>query len=195
MNHPYKGVINLAEETNGNSGTQGQPEGGSRLFSQEEVNDIISKRVNELNETKQKAIDDAVAKALKKQADKQRIEALEGEEKLKAEYQARLDEIEAERKAQQEQLLTAQRALSISKAEAQLASLNLPPEFAVNLLGKDDKETTKLIQDFNSKINELVASKVNDSLARGTPRINTNGDGQAKTGWQAEIDRAFAKKY
>ena len=149
----------------------GSPEvpGEVKTFTQEELNNIISERVNELNASRQKAIDDAVKKALKAASEQQRIESLQGEERLKAEYQSRLDSIEAERAAQAEQLRIATRQLAISKAEAQLASLNLPTEFAVNLLGDDDKQTAKNIQIFNSRVNELVTSKVNESLARGPP--------------------------
>lgn len=161
----------MAGESNDNSGTPNQTE--EITFTPEQqtrINEIVSARVNEANAGKQKAIDDAVAKALQKQAEKQRIESLQGEERLKAEYQAELDRIEADRKAQMEQLQTAQHELAISKAEAQLAGLGLPTEFASNLLGKDDKETSKNIQTFNTKVNELVTAKVNESLARGPPK-------------------------
>ena len=159
----------MAEESNDNSGTQPITE-EIKEYTKSDVNRIVSDRVNELNARKEKAIDEAVQKALKDAAQKQRIESLQGEERIKAEYQAQLDKITAEREAQEEELRTAQRDLAISKAEAQLAGLNLPTEFAINLLGKDDKETTKNIQAFNTKINELVTAKVSESLARGTPK-------------------------
>lgn len=184
----------MAEEPNGKSGTPGNPEEVTFTAEQQErVNAIVAKRVNEANEGKQRAIDEAVRAALKSEAEKQRIASLQGEEKIKAEFQARLDEIEAERKAQAERLAAAERDLAISKAEAQLAGLGLPPEFAVNLLGRDDKETTTNIQAFNAKVNELVANKVNDSLARGSPKIG--GEGAAQESWKQEIDRAFKKDY
>ena len=184
----------MGEESHDNSNPQTDKKTEEvKQFTQTEVNEMISKRVNEINASKQKAIDDAVAKEVKKLQDKQRIASLEGEERLKAEYQQKLDEIEAQRKAQAEQLATAQRDLAISKAQASLASLDLPPDFAENLIGKDDAETEKNIQAFNSKVNELVAKKVNESIARNTPRVGTNG--VTAPSWQEGIDRAFAKQY
>ena len=184
----------MVEESHDNSNTQTKTseEVTFTAEQQEKVNSIIQQRVNEINAGKQKAIDDAVAKALKDQANRQRIASLEGEEKLKAEYQAKLEEVENERKAQAEELATAQRALAISKAEAQLASHNLPTEFAINLLGEDDKATAKNIETFNTKINALVTAKVNESLARGAPK--TSADASGSPTWKQEIDAAFASK-
>jgi len=159
----------MAEDNNGSSNTHSSDEVTFTPEQQERVNSIVQQRVNEINAGRQKAIDDAVAKALKDQASKARIASLEGEEKLKAEYQSKLEEIENERKEQAEQLAEAQRALAISKAEAQLAGLGLPAEFATNLLGADDKATQKNIETFNARVNALVTAKVSEALARGPP--------------------------
>lgn len=179
----------MADESKDYSGSPANPQGEVKTFTQEELNTIISERVNALNASHQKAMDEAVKKALKEQSDKARIESLQGEEKVKAEYQAKLDAIEADRVAKEKELMEATRALAISKAEAQLASLGLPTEFAVNLLGEDDKTTQKNIQTFNTKVNELVTAKVNESLARGGPQIGTVKPAQNA---MAEIDRAMA---
>lgn len=181
----------MADESHDNSGTPSKTSGEVTFTAeqQERINAIVAERVNKANEGKQKAIDEAVAQALKAQADKTRIESLQGEERIKAEYQAKLDAAEADRKAQSDRLAAAERDLAISKAQAQLAALNLPPEFAVNLLGADDKETAKNIQAFNAKVSELVAAKVNDSLARGTPKLG--GAGAGGEDWKAQIDAAM----
>jgi len=178
----------LADESKDYSGSP-EPQGEVKTFTQEELNNIISERVNAVNASRQKAIDDAVKKALKDASEQQRIQSLQGEERLKAEYEARLTSIEAERAKQEAELREANKALAISKAEAQLASLNLPTEFAVNLLGADDKETAKNIQTFNSKVNEFITAKVNESLARGGPQI---GAAQTVPNAMAEIDKAMA---
>lgn len=184
----------MADESHDNSGTPSKA--GEVTFTpeqQEKLNAIVSERVNEVRKAQEKATADAVAKALKDQAEKTRIESLQGEERIKAEYQAKLDQAEADRKAQSDRLAAAERDLAISKAQAQLAALDLPPDFAVNLLGSDDKETARNIQAFNAKVSELVAAKVNDSLARGAPKIG--GEGAAQETWKQEIDRAFKKGY
>jgi len=161
----------MVEESHDNSNTQSKTteEVTFTPEQQEKVNSILQQRINEINAGKQKAIDDAVDKALRDQANKQRIASLEGEEKLKAEYQAKLEEVESERKAQAEELASAQRALALSKAEAQLASHNLPTDFAANLLGEDDETTSRNIETFNTKVNALVTAKVSEALARGPP--------------------------
>jgi len=159
-------------------------------FTQEEVDRMISERVNRENAGRQKAIDEAVAKALKDAENKQRIASLQGEEKLKAEYQARIDEIEAQSKAAQEKLASTQRDLAISKAQANLAELGLPVDFAPNMLGASDEDTAKNIAAFNAKINALVTEKVNESLARGAPKTNTNGN-VAGDAWKSQMRDAM----
>jgi len=174
----------LADESKDYSGSP-EPQGEVKTFTQEDVNNIVA----EVKAKKQRQIDEAVEKALKDASERQRIESLQGEERLKAEYEAKLNSVEAERAKREEELRIATRELAISKAEAQLASLNLPTEFAVNLLGEDDKQTAKNIQTFNSKVNEFITAKVNESLARGGPQI---GAAQTVPNAMAEIDKAMA---
>jgi len=174
----------LADESKDYSGSP-EPQGEVKTFTQEDVNNIVA----EVKAKKQRQIDEAVEKALKDASERQRIESLQGEERLKAEYEAKLNSVEAERAKREEELRIATRELAISKAEAQLASLNLPTEFAVNLLGEDDKETARNIQTFNTKVNEFITAKVNESLARGGPQI---GAAQTVPNAMAEIDKAMA---
>ena len=174
----------MADESKDYSGSP-EPQGEVKTFTQEDVNNIVA----EVKAKKQRQIDEAVEKALKDASERQRIESLQGEERLKAEYEAKLNSVEAERAKREEELRIATRELAISKAEAQLASLNLPTEFAVNLLGEDDKQTAKNIQTFNSKVNEFITAKVNESLARGGPQI---GAAQTVPNAMAEIDKAMA---
>lgn len=182
----------MAEEIKDDSGISKDGEvkqSVPKTYTTEEVNDIVSGRVNELKAKQDKAIEDAVKKALKEQSERQRIESLQGEERLKAEYQAQLESLQAERTAQAEQLKAANLALAISKAEAQLASLGLPTEFADKMIGANDRETAKNIETFNAKVNELVTAKVNDSLARGGPQIGTVKTDASQF---AEIDKAMS---
>ena len=88
---------------------------------------------------------------------------------MKAEFQKELSKAQKTVDTTSQQLANVQRELAVTKAQAQLAALDLPTEFASNFLGKDDAETTQNIQGFSAKVNELVAAKVNESLARGPP--------------------------
>lgn len=139
-------------------------------FTQEDMDRVLAERLIDEKERRARAIEKAVAEALHKREEELRIQSLEGEDRLKAEAQAKIDAVQAEQAKTAELLASTQRALAISKAEAQLAGLGLPTQFAPNLLGADDKETAKNIATFSTSINELVTAKVNESLARGAPR-------------------------
>lgn len=176
----------MAEDTHDDSGTPTQE---AKVFTQAELDEKIQARVEREKAGRQKAIDDAVAKALKEQAEKSRIESLQGEERIKAEYQAELARIDAERKASAEQLASAQRELAVSKAQGQLAGMGYPTDFAENLLGKDDAETSRNIQAFDKAVKALVTEKVNEAVARGTPAIGNSAT--ATPSWQNEIAKAM----
>jgi hypothetical protein len=156
----------MAEEQNN---VQDTPTSEAK-FTQEDVDRILQERLTDEKSRRERAIEKAVAEALHKRDEEQRIQTLQGEDRLKAEAQARIDAIQAEQAKTAELLASTQRELAISKAEAQLAGLGLPTQFAPNLLGADDKETSKNIAEFSGTINELVTAKVNESLARGAPR-------------------------
>ena len=180
----------MADESHDNSGT---PETeGVKQFTQEDLNKIVSERVNEVNSNKQKAIDEAVAKAKAEWDEAQKIASLTGQEKLEAEFNAKLKEAKKDRDSLNSELRKVQTELAISKAQAQLAGLDLPTEFAVNLLGKDDAETTQNIQAFDAKVKELVTKKVNESIARVTPKVG--GDVRPTDEMQSQIAKVMGIK-
>jgi len=174
----------LAEDIHDDSGTPQE----AKVFTQAELDEKIQARVEREKAGRQKAIDDAVAKALKEQAERSRIESLQGEERIKAEYQAELERIDAERKASAEQLASAQRELAVSKAQGQLAGMGYPVDFAENLLGKNDAETASNIQSFDKAVKAMIAEKVNEAVARGTPKINSN---EVASSWKNEMADAM----
>jgi len=163
----------MAEPINDDSGTPKTED--VTTFTQEDVNKIVSERVNKLKATQQREIDDAVAKAKAEWDEQRKIEALTGEQKIQAEYDAKVAKAEKERKNLAEELSKAKSELALSKAQAQLASLGLPPDFAPYVVGESDEQTSQNVQMLDAKIQELVAQKVNESLSRGTPRMNGEG--------------------
>lgn len=170
----------MAEDSYDNSGTPKKED--VKLFTQEDVNKYVSERVNEINAKNQKAIEemraqhDADTQALLEKAkaeweEAKRMESLTGQEKMQAEYNAKLTKAQKEQDSLNKELQKIQTELAISKAQAQLASLNLPPQFADKMIGKDDAETSQNIQAFDAMVKELVAKMVNENVARGTPKL------------------------
>lgn len=129
-----------------------------KKFSQRDLDELISKR---LKEQEARHARDADKKA-KQDEEAKRIAALEGEERLKAEWSAKL-------KAKEEELNEANRNLALSRTEAKLSSAGLPSELASSVIGKDDDETDANIARLSKLINDQVAAKVSEGLNHGTP--------------------------
>ena len=178
----------MAEQINDASGTPKNSE-DVKTFTQEEVNNMISERVNRLNATKQKDLEDALAKARAEWEESKKIESLSGQEKMQAEFDAKLTKARKDQETLNKELAEARTALAVSKAQAQLASLDLPTEFAERFIGENDEQTSKNIQLFDAKVKELVAKKVNESISRGSPRLGTNDNKEPD--WQAQIKAAM----
>lgn len=150
----------------------GSPNEDGKTFTQDDVNNIIAERLKKAEASRDKAIQDALAKAKAEWEEANRISSLQGEEKLKAEYQAQLAKIEQEKKELEAKNADTAKRLAIADAQRQLASLGLPTEFAENMLGKDETETAMKIKVFSEAINKKVAEDVNNHLARGAPASN-----------------------
>lgn len=137
-----------------------------KQFSQADVDAIVQKRLEREQSQRQKAIEDALAQ----DREKRRIAALEGEEKVKAEYEAKLAEVRKAQDERDEAYRQVAHELAVTKAQAKLATLGLPPELANNVIGEDDKATDRNISALNKAVNDLVAKRVNEGLNHGTPR-------------------------
>lgn len=176
----------MAEPIKDDSGTPETPKEDVKTFTQEEVNNLISERVNRLNASKQKDLEEALNKARTEWEEKQKMESLSGQEKLQAE----LKKAQKDQESLNKELNEARLQLAISKAEAQLAALDLPTEFADKFIGENDEQTSKNIQLFDAKVKELVAQKVNESIARGSPKLGTT-EAQTTPDWQKQIADAM----
>lgn len=159
------------------------PESGEAKFTQDDLNRIIDERLKRAEASKAKAVEDA----LKEERERQRIAGLEGEEKLKAQYEAKLAEIAKAQETRDAELAQARRDLAVTKAEAKLASLGLPVELASNLIGEDDKATERNIAALQKSVNDLVTKKVSEGLNHGAPRAG--GIADSKSDMEAEFRR------
>ena len=156
---------------------------GEARFTQDDLNRIIDERLKRAEAQKTKAVEDA----LKEERERQRIAGLEGEEKLKAQYEAKLAEIAKAQETKDAELAQARRDLAVTKAEAKLASLGLPVELASNLIGEDDKATERNIVALQKSVNDLVTKKVSEGLNHGAPRAG--GIADSKSDMEAEFRR------
>jgi len=168
----------MVEEQNENPGNPEPKDTGGKLYTEEEVkakiNESVQARVNRLNAQTDEKIAAAVAAAVEEERERIRTEHLEGEDKLKATYEGKLKKQTAEMEKTAEALKQARAELSKSRAEAQLASLELPVELAPYVIGEDDDKTAENIKVLSDAYNAAVAKGVSDAIARGTPKLSTN---------------------
>lgn len=172
-----------------NSDNSGASDSGEeKRFTQAELDAKISERLARAKATQDKAIEEAVKKAVEDEREKQRIAGLDGIEKAKAEYDAKVSKIEEANAKLQSQLAESNRNNAILRAQTALASQNLPVSFADKVIGSNDEETAANIAELSKAFTAAVEAEVGKSLHRGTPP--TGGQQASKTDVEgAELDR------
>ena len=138
-----------------------------KTFTQEEVDKMIQKRLS--RERK-----DIEAKIEAERAEAERLAKMSEAEKQQALFKKQVAEFEATKRAfEQEKLL--------NETSKQLASKNLPIEFAEMLKAQDAESTFENIKIFEAKFNEAVEKLVNERLKGKTPKAQTGAvDGVTK---------------
>ncbi len=130
-----------------------------KTFTQEEVDKIIAKRL-----AREKKDIEAKIEAERREAEE--LAKLSEAEKQKKLFEKQVAEFEATKKAfEQEKLL--------NETSKQLASKNLPIEFAEMLKAQDAESTFENIKIFEAKFNEAVEKLVNERLKGKTPKAQT----------------------
>ena len=130
-----------------------------KTFTQEEVDKIVNKRL--ARERK-----DIEAKIEAERAEAERLAKMSEAEKQQALFKKQVAEFEATKRAfEQEKLL--------NETSKQLASKNLPIEFAEMLKAQDAESTFENIKIFEAKFNEAVERLVNERLKGKTPKALT----------------------
>ena len=130
-----------------------------KTFTQEEVDKIVNKRL--ARERK-----DIEAKIEAERAEAERLAKMSEAEKQQALFKKQVAEFEATKRAfEQEKLL--------NETSKQLASKNLPIEFAEMLKAEDAESTFENIKIFEAKFNEAVEKLVNERLRGNTPKAQT----------------------
>ena len=130
-----------------------------KTFAQEEVDKMISKRL---------------------QRERKDIEAKIEKERLEAEELAKLSEADRQRKLFEKQVAEFEETKKafeneklLNETSKQLASKNLPIEFAEMLKGTDAETTFENIKVFEEKFNAALEVKVNERLRGNVPKTGT----------------------
>ena len=131
-----------------------------KTFTQEEVNEMISKRL----QRERKDIK-AQIEAERKQAEE--LAKLSEQEKASKLLELKEKELNDKIKAFENEKL-------LNETSKQLASKNLPIEFAEMLKGNDAEKTFENIQLFEAKFNEAVEKVVTERLRGNVPKTTTS---------------------
>ena len=141
------------------TGDEPKPESKEKTFTQAEVEKMIQERLNRE----------------KRAAEKQKeIDSLEGEAKLKAQFDSQMEQMRSERDE-------AQKALRIAKAGVELSKLGFSPDFASMMIGEDDEATKKNIDNLAEMVNKQVQEIVASKMKKGAPPVpeGAPSEGQA----------------
>ena len=147
----------------------------AKTFTQEEVNELLKgyKSQDEINDIVNKRL------ARERKDIKAQIEA----EVKQAEELAKLSEqekasklLEIKEKELEEKIKAFEHERLLNETSKQLASKNLPIEFAEMLKGNDAEKTFENIQLFEAKFNEAVEKVVTERLRGNVPKTTTSSN-------------------
>ena len=131
-----------------------------KTFTQDEVNEMISKRL-------QRERKDIEAKIEAERKEAEELAKLSEAERQRALFEKQVKEFEETKKAFENERL-------LNETSKQLASKNLPIEFASMLKGKDAESTFENIKAFEIKFNEALEKMVTERLRGATPKVATS---------------------
>ena len=131
-----------------------------KTFTQEEVDKMISKRL-------QRERKDIEAKIEAERKEAEELAKLSEAEKQKKLFEKQVKEFEETKRAFENERL-------LNETSKQLASKNLPIEFAEILKGNNAEKTFENIQLFETKFNEAVEKVVTERLRGNVPKTTTS---------------------
>ena len=126
-----------------------------KTFTQEEVDKILNKKFSQWKKKEEEAKEEAA-----------KLAKMDAEEKAKYEFEQKVKEFEETKKAFENEKL-------LNETSKQLASKNLPIEFAEMLKGADAETTFENIKVFEEKFNAALEVKVNERLRGNVPKTGT----------------------
>lgn len=126
-----------------------------KIFTQQEVDNLIQKR-----------LDRALKKAQEEKEEAEKLAKMSEAEKQKALFEKEKAEFEEERKKYQREKLE----LEVTK---QLSSKNLPVEFGTYLLGENAEDSFNRIKEFEVKWQQALEKAISERLKGNTPKVAT----------------------
>lgn len=126
-----------------------------KTFTQQEVDNLIQKR-----------LDRALKKAQEEKEEAEKLAKMNEAERQKALFEKEKAEFEEERKKYQREKLE----LEVTK---QLSSKNLPVEFGTYLLGENAEDSFNRIKEFEVKWQQALEKAINERLKGNTPKVAT----------------------
>ena len=138
-----------------------------KTFTQDEVNEMISKRL-------QRERKDIKAQIEAERKEAEELAKLSEAEKQKKLFEKQVKEFEETKRAFENERL-------LNETSKQLASKNLPIQFAEMLKGNDAEKTFENIQLFEAKFNEAVEKVVTERLRGNVPKTTTSSSAQSIT--------------
>ena len=133
-----------------------------KTFTQDEVNEMISKRL-------QRERKDIEAKIEAERKEAEELAKLSEAEKQRKLFEKQVKEFEETKRAFENERL-------LNETSKQLASKNLPIEFAEMLKGNDAEKTFENIQLFEAKFNEAVEKVVTERLRGNVPKTTISSN-------------------
>ena len=138
-----------------------------KTFTQEEVDKMITKRL-------QRERKDIEAKIEAERKEAEELSRLSEQERQKKLFEKQVKEFEETKRAFENERL-------LNETSKQLASKNLPIEFAEMLKGNNAEKTFKNIQLFETKFNEAVEKVVTERLRGNVPKTTTSSNSPSIT--------------
>ena len=138
-----------------------------KTFTQDEVNEMISKRL-------QRERKDIKAQIEAERKEAEELAKLSEAEKQKKLFEKQVREFEETKRAFENERL-------LNETSKQLASKSLPIEFAEMLKGNDAEKTFENIQLFEAKFNEAVEKVVGERLRGNVPKTTTSSSATSIT--------------
>ena len=152
-----------------NSGEKSQEEKPT-VFTQEQVNDIVSKRLAEANTKAEKKLKEEVSKAVVEAERQSKLSESEREEEFKAKQQQELDERE--------------RAITLRERRADakdaLIEKNIDSSLVDFVIDLDEEKTNKNIEKLERAFNKAVEAGVKAKLAGTSPEDYGEGANNSK---------------
>ena len=138
-----------------------------KTFTQDEVNEMISKRL-------QRERKDIEAKIEAERKEAEELSRLSEQERQKKLFEKQVKEFEETKRAFENERL-------LNETSKQLASKNLPIEFAQMLKGNDAESTFENIKLFEAKFNEALEKAITERLRGNVPKTTISSNSASIT--------------